>query len=146
MARGGHGLPKVSPGPAMLYPSTPCGWVTPYSRFRGGPPTGWVACGHLLPPWIPHAVRQCLRVVIPTGISSGGTESLLLLFIDIDLTWCNYKTQTKPRLSTACIVMGKTRKAGTKSKKVSGITVSKKKCAYLRPMLQSSLFGAKSVI
>jgi hypothetical protein len=24
MARGGHGLPKVSPGPAMLYPSKPC--------------------------------------------------------------------------------------------------------------------------
>jgi hypothetical protein len=25
MARGGHGLPKVSPRPAMPYPSTPCG-------------------------------------------------------------------------------------------------------------------------
>jgi hypothetical protein len=29
MERGGHGLPKVSPVPAMPYPSTPCGWVNP---------------------------------------------------------------------------------------------------------------------
>jgi hypothetical protein len=28
MATGGHGLPKVSLGPAMLYPSTHCGWAT----------------------------------------------------------------------------------------------------------------------
>jgi hypothetical protein len=28
MARGGHGLPKVSIGPAKHYPSTPCGRVT----------------------------------------------------------------------------------------------------------------------
>jgi hypothetical protein len=28
MARGVHGLPKVSPGPAMPYPSTPCGRAT----------------------------------------------------------------------------------------------------------------------
>jgi hypothetical protein len=28
MARGGHGLPKVSPVPAMPYPSLPCGWAT----------------------------------------------------------------------------------------------------------------------
>jgi hypothetical protein len=32
MARGGHGLPKVSPGPAMPDPFTPCGRATP-----GGP-------------------------------------------------------------------------------------------------------------
>jgi hypothetical protein len=32
MARGGHGLPKVSLGPAMPYPSTPCGWPT----YRAG--------------------------------------------------------------------------------------------------------------
>ena len=29
MARGGHGLPKVSPGPAMPNQSIPCGWATP---------------------------------------------------------------------------------------------------------------------
>jgi hypothetical protein len=29
MARGGHGLPKVSPKSAMPYPSTPCGRATP---------------------------------------------------------------------------------------------------------------------
>jgi hypothetical protein len=28
-AKGGHGLPGVSPGPAIPYPSTPCGWTTP---------------------------------------------------------------------------------------------------------------------
>jgi hypothetical protein len=29
MERSDHGLPKVSPGPAMPYPSTPCAWVNP---------------------------------------------------------------------------------------------------------------------
>jgi hypothetical protein len=29
MSRGGHGLPKVSPRPAMAYPSTSCRWATP---------------------------------------------------------------------------------------------------------------------
>jgi hypothetical protein len=29
IASGGHGLPKVSPGPAMPYPSMPCGRATP---------------------------------------------------------------------------------------------------------------------
>ena len=29
MTRGGHGLPKVSPGPALPYPSTPCRRATP---------------------------------------------------------------------------------------------------------------------
>jgi hypothetical protein len=42
MARGGHGLPKVSSWPAMPYSSTPCGLVTPetvvswVSRLQGG--------------------------------------------------------------------------------------------------------------
>jgi hypothetical protein len=40
MARGGDGHPKVSPGPAMPYPST---------RFMGGPPTVWAASCHHLP-------------------------------------------------------------------------------------------------
>jgi hypothetical protein len=35
MARGIHALPKVSPGPAMPYPSTPCGQAT---RKTGGCP------------------------------------------------------------------------------------------------------------
>jgi hypothetical protein len=41
MARGGHGLPKVSPGPTVPYPSTPCKQLTlkqPYSHFKGGRP------------------------------------------------------------------------------------------------------------
>jgi hypothetical protein len=44
MARGIHELPKVSPGPAMPNPSTPCRQA---------------ACGRLLALWIPHAVRAC---------------------------------------------------------------------------------------
>jgi hypothetical protein len=34
MARGGHGLPKVSPGPAMLDPITSCGWAIPKMVLR----------------------------------------------------------------------------------------------------------------
>jgi hypothetical protein len=29
MVRGGHGLPKFSPGPAIRDPSTTCEWATP---------------------------------------------------------------------------------------------------------------------
>jgi hypothetical protein len=41
MARGGHGLPKVLLGPALLDPSTPCGWATPETALR--PFHGWLA-------------------------------------------------------------------------------------------------------
>jgi hypothetical protein len=34
MARGGHGLPNVSLGPAMPYPSIPCGRATPETALR----------------------------------------------------------------------------------------------------------------
>jgi hypothetical protein len=63
IVRGGHGLPKVSSGPAMPYPSpsTPCRpplkW--PYGGKRGDQPAGWVACSHLLRLWTPHALRLC---------------------------------------------------------------------------------------
>jgi hypothetical protein len=39
IARGGHGLPKVSPGPAMAYPSTPCGRATSETGLQ--PFQGW---------------------------------------------------------------------------------------------------------
>jgi hypothetical protein len=62
MAGGVHEIPKALPGPAMPDPSTLCSvggpppkW--PFGRFWGGLPLGWVACGHLQPPWIPHAVQ-----------------------------------------------------------------------------------------
>jgi hypothetical protein len=83
MRRGGHGLPKVSPGPAMSYPwwtlgkpfpdtlGGPVGdpWQTlgrpplkqTYGRFRGGLPTGRVACSCLLPLWTHHALRLCIQ-------------------------------------------------------------------------------------
>jgi len=37
MARDGHGLPKVSPRPAIAYPSTPCGQAMCYP-FGHPPP------------------------------------------------------------------------------------------------------------
>jgi hypothetical protein len=33
----------------------------PYGCFRGGTPAGWVACGRLLPPLTPHAIRLWLK-------------------------------------------------------------------------------------
>jgi hypothetical protein len=41
MARGGHGLPKVLPGPAMPHPFTPCGRATPETALRLF--QGWLA-------------------------------------------------------------------------------------------------------
>jgi hypothetical protein len=57
VARGGHGPPKVSRGPAIPCPSTPCGRVTPQNGFVAV--SGWTACGCLLPVWTPHAIRLC---------------------------------------------------------------------------------------
>jgi hypothetical protein len=79
MARGGHGLPRVSPRLAMLNPSMPCGWATPetalwpYGLRALGPyglmalwPYGLMACGRaafgqLLTFWPSHAVRLWWR-------------------------------------------------------------------------------------
>jgi hypothetical protein len=62
MARGSHGLPKVSLWSAMLNPSTPCRqpWAIPKTAiqpFQGWPPIRRAACGCPLPPWIPQVVR-----------------------------------------------------------------------------------------
>jgi hypothetical protein len=53
MARGGHGLPKVSPGPAMPYLSMPCGRATPKTALQLF--QGWSAqrVGGLRPSSIP---------------------------------------------------------------------------------------------
>jgi hypothetical protein len=53
MARGGHGLPKVSPGPAMIYPSTPSGWATPETAWQGKEGGLWPSST----PLTPDAVR-----------------------------------------------------------------------------------------
>jgi hypothetical protein len=63
MAMGGHGLPKVSLGPAMLDSSTPCRWSPlkqPYGCFKDAwwPPAGQAACGRLLSPWTPYTLTQ----------------------------------------------------------------------------------------
>jgi hypothetical protein len=53
---------KFHPGPpyrTLLRPAggPPLKW--PNGRFRGSPPVGRAACGHLLPLWTLHAVRLC---------------------------------------------------------------------------------------
>jgi hypothetical protein len=62
--RGIHRLPKVSCGPAMPDPYTPCRRATPpkwpYGRLGGGPPAGWFAACSRLPPKIPLPVRAWL--------------------------------------------------------------------------------------
>jgi hypothetical protein len=67
MGRGIDGLPKVSLGPALPDPSMPCGQDTPETALW--PFWGWSAsragtCGHLLPPWIPHAVQACTSLTV----------------------------------------------------------------------------------
>jgi hypothetical protein len=60
MARGSHGLPKVSPGPAMHNTSTPCWWAIPETAlwlFQGWPARRAGVNGCLLPLWTPCAVR-----------------------------------------------------------------------------------------
>jgi hypothetical protein len=50
------------PGPQFPTLRRPVGGPTPkrpYNRFKGGPPTGQVACGCLLLFWTPDAVRLC---------------------------------------------------------------------------------------
>jgi hypothetical protein len=50
MACGGHGHPKVSPGPAMPYSSMTLGRATPEKAGR-------MVGGRLLPLWTPNAER-----------------------------------------------------------------------------------------
>jgi hypothetical protein len=75
MARGGHGLPKVSLGPAM---------PDPYGRFRGDlPATGRTACSRLLPVRTPHAVRLCMSSVVSRDV---------MRRVRSDLTFSNFST------------------------------------------------------
>jgi hypothetical protein len=69
MARGGHGLRKVSLGPAMLASSVPCGQATPETALELFLwwPTHRV--GGLCPsstPWIPQVVRLRVRESVAT--------------------------------------------------------------------------------
>jgi hypothetical protein len=64
MARGDHGLPKVS---HHLGLSTLCGWTNPV----GGSPAERPACGRLLPLWTPHAVRLCIHQYLLDFFSFG---------------------------------------------------------------------------
>jgi hypothetical protein len=60
IAKGIHGLLKVSPGSTMPDPSMPCGRATlkwPYSHLWGGSSAGQTACSRLLPTWTDHTVR-----------------------------------------------------------------------------------------
>ena len=60
MARGSHGLPKVSPGPAMPDPSTPSGWATPEMAILGVANTGGEGGG-------PAAIFYPLGYPLPYG-------------------------------------------------------------------------------
>jgi hypothetical protein len=90
MARGGHGLPKVSPWPAMPYPSRPAGGPPLkrfYGCFRGRPPTKQAACNRLLPFWTPHAVRQCFLLILiftVRSLNSGFQQCYFFNVTDID--------------------------------------------------------------
>jgi hypothetical protein len=60
MAKGGHGFPKVSPGPpcpTFLCPASGPPPKQPDGRFRGGPPAGRAACSHLPSLQAPRVVR-----------------------------------------------------------------------------------------
>jgi hypothetical protein len=50
----------VPPCPTLLCPMGGPPLKRPYSCFWGGPSTWWMACGRLVSPWIPHAVRACI--------------------------------------------------------------------------------------
>jgi hypothetical protein len=71
---------KYHPGPpslTLLRPAVEPPLKRPFGRFRGGPPTGWVACGCLLPFWTPHVVRLRLSLklsLIETGSSINTKE------------------------------------------------------------------------
>jgi hypothetical protein len=47
------------PCPTLLRPAGGAPLKRPVVRFRGSPPTGQAACGHLLPFWTSHAIRLC---------------------------------------------------------------------------------------
>jgi hypothetical protein len=76
---------KFHPGPPYPTLLSPAGgprlkWS--YGRFGGSPPAGRVACSHLLPPWISHAVRAWLvsdASQSPTTLSpvGGSPQSLV---------------------------------------------------------------------
>jgi hypothetical protein len=78
MARGGHGLYKVSPGPAMPDPSKPAGnplLKQPYGHFTGGP-QGGQRVADLYPFGHPHH-RSML--IVHLGYSVIGLASLNFL-------------------------------------------------------------------
>jgi hypothetical protein len=63
VARGGYGLPKVSPGPAMFYPSTPCRRATPERPLWQG---GWPAAVFYTFEYpTPYAYERDLKVTVP---------------------------------------------------------------------------------
>jgi hypothetical protein len=72
MARGVRGLPKVSPGPAMPYPSMPCRRATPETALR--PFQRWPAHGacSLQTSSTPLDTLYLIRLWLPVTESKGG--------------------------------------------------------------------------
>jgi hypothetical protein len=65
------------PCPTLLPPVGKTPMKRLYSHFRGGPPAGRAAYGHLLPDWAPHAVCLCYASKIGCNVFQG-TYSLLI--------------------------------------------------------------------
>jgi hypothetical protein len=80
MARAGKGLPKVSPGAAIPYPSMPCGWATfetVLQLFQRCPPQGrW-----------PAAVFYPFGQPTPYNYSVSSTVNLMLETFTFTVWW-----------------------------------------------------------
>jgi hypothetical protein len=104
MARGSHGIPKVSLGPALLDPSTPCGRATPETAlqpFQGWPAAVYYPFGHPAPyAYVFHSLtigtkkmtevtlslRTPCRCILPVkwkSLSGGGGKDVCSLTVGI---------------------------------------------------------------
>jgi hypothetical protein len=78
----------VLPGSTLLSPADGPSRKQVYGHFRGGPPTGWPVCGHLLPLWTSHAVRPSGEddPVLKASWFYDGYQTFLLVF-SLCLEW-----------------------------------------------------------
>jgi hypothetical protein len=97
MGRSGHGLPKVSTGPAMPNPSTPCGWAIPensHTAVSGVVPLGHPASACRMPshnlwmqarisygyPWTPSRITRARHALPLYTLQVATPETALWLF------------------------------------------------------------------
>jgi hypothetical protein len=101
LARGGHGLPKVSLGPVMPYPSTPCRQTTPETALRlfQGWPTSRV-CG--LQPSSTH-MDTPRRMPMLEGTIAGARFGRRAQWVEIGFFWGKVK---RPNTSEGSLMIG----------------------------------------